>query len=122
MEAFGEALGAFLRFSVKADGAMAYVVFILASATTGLAIVLLDACSVILGGDFYLDLTHGWRATPKAALVWTIGAMLGSGIGLAARVFEPTPVAAVLVAMTWRGLLGQLQRFTAHHDQRRAGG
>jgi hypothetical protein len=121
MEPFAEALGAFLRFSLKSDSLAAYLVFMIASGLVGSDIVLLDACSVSLGRDSYLDLTHGWRTTPKAALVWTMGAVLGSGIGLLARVFEPTPIAAVLVALTWRGLLGKLQRLSAHQDRMGAG-
>ena len=118
----GDALGAFLRFDLRADNWAAYAVFVISSGAIGLAIVLLDACSVALGRDSYLDLTHGRRATPKAALVWVIGSMLGSSLGLLARVFEPTPLAAVLASLTWRTLLAQLQRLSTHHVQRKPGG
>jgi hypothetical protein len=81
MERLGKALEGFLRFDLQADGWPSYAVFVVASGAIGLAIVLLDACSVALGRDSYLDLTHGPRATPKAALVWVIGSMLGSSLG-----------------------------------------
>ena len=54
MERFGDALDAFLRFSLRADDWIAYAVFILSSGGAGLAIVLLDACSVALGRDSYI--------------------------------------------------------------------
>jgi hypothetical protein len=124
MERLAEALGAFLRFDLRADGWPAYAVFVVASGLIGLAIVLLDACSVALrqDRDSYLGLTHGPRATPKAALVWVIGSMLGSSLGLLARVFEPTPLAAVLVSLTWRTLLPKLKGLAAHHEQQKPGG
>jgi hypothetical protein len=89
----GDALGAFLRFDLRADKWPAYAVFIMSSGAIDPAIVLLDACSVALGRDSYLDLTHGPRATPKAALVWVVGSMLGSSLGLLARVFDPSRTA-----------------------------
>jgi hypothetical protein len=122
MERFGEALGAFLRFDLRADGWVSYVVFIASSGVIGLAIVLLDGCSVALGGESYLKLTHGWRATPKNALYWLIGSMIGSALGLMARVVQPTPLAAVLASLTWRTLLAQLQRLSTHHVQQRPEG
>jgi hypothetical protein len=114
MERFGEALRSFLQFNLKADDWVSYAVFILSSGAVGLAIVLLDACSVALGHDSYLDLTRGPRATPKAAFAWVVGSMIGSGLGLLARMFQPTPLAAVLAALTWRTLLAQLQRLSTH--------
>jgi hypothetical protein len=115
MERFGEALDAFLRSSLKPDDWVSYVVFILSSGIVALAIVLLDLCSVALGRNSYLDLTHGFRATPKAALFWVIGTMIGSGLGLLLHIFQPTPLAAVLASLTWGTLLGRLQRLSEHH-------
>jgi hypothetical protein len=129
MERFDEALDAFLRFDLRADGWVAYAVFIMSSGVAGLAIVLLDACSVMLKlvlqkedfdpGHSYLGLTHGWRATPRNALVWMVASMIASGLGLMARVFQPTPLAAVLASLTWRTLLSQLRRLSAHHVEQR---
>jgi hypothetical protein len=44
------------------------------------------------------------------------------GVGMMARVFQPTPLAAVLASLTWRTLLAQLQRLTTHHVQQRPEG
>lgn len=117
MDRFGDALTAFFQFHLQADDWVAYAIFVISSGVIGLAIVLLDCCSVILGGDSYLDLTHGPRATPRAALVWTIGSMLAASLGLVSRVFQPTPLAALLAALTWRTLLAQLQRLATHPNQ-----
>ena len=124
MERLGEAVGAFLQFDLRADGWPAYTVFVVTSGLIGLAIVLLDACSVALrqDRDSSLGLTHGPRATPKAALVWVIGSMLGAGLGLLPRVVEPTPLAAVLVSLTWRTLLSRLKERAAHHERQKPGG
>ena len=62
MERFEKDLGDFLRFDLRADDWIACSVFIASSGVIGLAIVLLDGCSVALGGESYLKLTHGWRA------------------------------------------------------------
>ena len=40
--------------------------------------------------------------------------MTGAGLGLLARMFQPTPLAAVLASLTWRTLLAQLQRLSTH--------
>jgi hypothetical protein len=122
MERFGEVLAAFLRSQLRTDDWVSYAVFVLASGVVGLSLVLLDACSVALGRDSYLELTHGLRATPKAALVWVIGSMLGSGLGMLAQVFQPTPWAAILASLTWRTLLVQLQRLSSHQIQQKPGG
>jgi hypothetical protein len=131
MERFGDALDAFLRFELRADSWVAYAVFIIASGVIGLALVLLDACSVMLRpvmlkkgsnpGYSYLGLTHGWRATPRNALVWIMSSMIASGLGLMARIFQPTPLAAVLASLIWRTLLAQLRRLSAHHEEQRPG-
>lgn len=54
MERFGDALDAFLRFSLRADDWIACAVLILSSGGAGLATVLLDACSMALGRDAYI--------------------------------------------------------------------
>jgi hypothetical protein len=117
MERFAQALGDFIRFQLRVDTWLAFVVFAASSGVIGLAIVLLDYCSVALGRESVLNLTHGRRATPKAALLWMIGSMLGASLGLLARVFEPTPLAAVLASLTWRTLLAQLERLSAHSER-----
>ena len=122
MDRFGDVLDAFLRFDLRADGWVAYAVFVISSGAAGLAIVLLNACSVALKRDPYLGLTHGWRATPRNALVWMVASMIASGLGLMARVFQPTPLAAVLTSLTWRTLLAQLRRLSTHHIENRPGG
>lgn len=81
MERFNEALSAFLQFQLRTDDWIAYAVFAIASGAIGLAVVLLDLCSVVLGGDSVLNLTHGPRATAKAALVWMIGSIIGAAVG-----------------------------------------
>jgi hypothetical protein len=118
MEQLGEALAAFIRFQLRADNWAAYVIFVISSGVIGLAVVMLDLCSVALGRESVLDLTHGPKATPKAAVVWMVGSMLGASLGLLARVFEPTPLAAVLASLTWRTLLAQLQRLSSHSGER----
>ena len=71
MERFGDALDAFLRFELlRTSGWIAYAVFAVASGGIGLAVVLLDACSVALGRPSHLRLTHGWRATPRNIVLW----------------------------------------------------
>jgi hypothetical protein len=131
MERFGEALDSVLRFELRADSWVAYAVFIIASGVIGLALVLLDACSVMLTlvvhkkgsnpGYSYLGLTHGWRATPRNALVWIMASMIASGLGMMARIFQPTPLAAVIASLTWRTLLAQLRRLSAHQEEQRPG-
>ena len=118
MERFETALGDFIRFQLRNDNWPAFVVFVAASAVIGLAIVMLDFCSVALGRASALNLTHGRRATPRAALLWMVGSVLGASLGLLARVFEPTPLAAVLASLTWRTLLAQLQRLSTHAERR----
>jgi hypothetical protein len=117
MERFSEALSAFLQFQLRTDNWVAYVVFAIASGAIGLAVVLLDCCSVVLGGDSVLNLTHGPKATPKAAFAWTIGSIIGATVGLLARVFQPTPLAAALASLTWRTLIDQLRRLSTHPVQ-----
>jgi hypothetical protein len=48
VERRGDARDAFLRFELRADGWVPHAVFISASGVIGLALVLLDACSVML--------------------------------------------------------------------------
>jgi hypothetical protein len=122
LEHLGNALSAFLRFELRADDWDAYAVFIVSSGIIGLAIVLLDACLVGIGQKSHFGLTHGPWATPRAALFWVVGSMLGSGLGLLVQVFEPTPLAAVLASMTWRTSLAQLQKLSVHHEQQKPGG
>jgi len=113
MERVATALDDFIHFQLRHDDWMAFAVFVIASAVIGLAIVLLDYCSVALGRDSALNLTHGRHATPKAALLWMVGSALGASLGLLARVFEPTPLAAVLASLTWRTLLAKLQTLSS---------
>jgi membrane protein implicated in regulation of membrane protease activity len=124
METFGGALNSFLHWTLEVSGPIAYIVFIGFAGAVGAAVVLLDACSVSLGGDSYLKLTHGWRATPRALLVWMIGATIAAGVGLAVRIFEPTPLAAVVAALTWRSFIRQLQAIShrPHEDEQRSAG
>ena len=122
MEAFGGTVDSFLHWTLEASSPMAYIVFV-GSAGMGVAVVLLDACSVSLGGDSYLKLTHGVRATPRALLVWMTGSIIAAGVGLAVRIFEPTPLAAVVAALTWRSFIRQLQALShrPHEDEQRSG-
>ncbi len=115
MDRLGDALEAFLRSNLKPDDWLSYAVFISASGIIALAIVLLDLCCVAVGRNSYLDLTHGLRATPRAALFWAIGTMIASGLGLVLHIFQLTPSAAVLASLTWGTLLGRLQRLLEHH-------
>jgi len=117
MERFFDALGLFIRYQLRADDWVSYLVFVVVSGFVGLSIVLLDLCSVVLEQNSFLGLTHGRKATPKAALVWMLGAMLGGFLGLLSRVFEPTPLAAVLVSLTWRTLLAKLKDLSVHPVQ-----
>ena len=121
MERLDTALGAFIRFQMRSDSWLAYVIFVVSSGVIGLAVVLLDYCSVALGQDSVLGLTHGAKSTPKNALVWMIGSILGAALGLFARVSEPTPLAAVLVALTWKTLLTQFQQLSAHSAEQKPG-
>ena len=116
MDDLSKASGLFLRWSLEGGSPAAYVVFCGFAGTVGAAVVLLDACSVSLGGDSYLRITHGWRATPKALVVWVLGAMIAAAVGLAVRVFEPTPLAALVPALAWRSFTASLQAL-ARHDR-----
>jgi hypothetical protein len=55
VDGFGEALGALLRFDLRADSWISYVVFVASAGVIGLAIVLLDGCSVALGESLSSD-------------------------------------------------------------------
>ena len=116
MDSIASALNVFFESPIHAGGLALYIVFVSASGMIGIACVLLNACIVFLWRNSSLGLTHGWHATPKAALVWAIGAMLGSGIGMLIGMFRPTPLAAVVAALTWRGLLRQWQRLASHRN------
>jgi hypothetical protein len=123
MERFGDAFDAFLRSTLqRTDGWIAYAVFIASSGIVGLAVVLLDACSAARpDGASYLKLTHGWRSTPKYMIIWFFGSMLGAALGMAIRVFEPTPWAAIAAALTWPALPALLQRLSTHHVRQTPG-
>jgi hypothetical protein len=112
METFGEGFRLFFHWSLEGGTPTAYIIFSAFAGAIGAGVVVLDACSVSLGGDSYLQLTHGWRSTPKAVIIWLIGAMIASAVGLAVRVFEPTPIAAVVPALAWRTFIRQLQSLT----------
>jgi hypothetical protein len=109
METIGESLNLFFHWSLDPGTPAAYIVFSAFAGVIGAGVVLLNACSVSLGGDSYLELTHGWRSTPRAVIIWVIGAIIASAVGLAVRVFEPTPIAAVVPALAWRTFIRRLQ-------------
>ena len=109
MDNLGKAFGLFLRWSLEGGSPAAYIIFAGFSGAVGAAVVSLDACSVSLGGDSYLRITHGWSATPKALCIWVLGAMIAASVGLAVRVFEPTPLAALIPALAWRTFTAHLQ-------------
>jgi|GEM_PF-3387441 len=114
----GTALANFLSWVPGQRGLANFAVFLLASGVLGVCVVVLDACSAGLGSRSLLGLTHGWRTTPKAAFMWFVGAFVASALGMAARIFEPTPLAALLAAVSWRTLLTKLlamARETRHH-------
>jgi hypothetical protein len=123
MERFSDALDAFLRSALpRADGWIAYAVFMVSSGIVGLAVVLLDACSAARPeGASYLKLTHGWWSTPRYMFIWFVGSMLGAGLGMAIRVFEPTPWAAIVASLTWPALPALLQRLSTHHVRQTPG-
>jgi len=114
MERLATALDDFIRFKLRNDDWLAFVVFVIASGVIGVAIVLLDYCSTALGRPSALKLSHGRRTTPTAMVLWMTGSMLAASLGSLARVFEPTPLAAVLTSLTWRTMLAQLQRISTH--------
>jgi hypothetical protein len=124
MDVLGQSLVLFLRWSLDAGTPAAYVIFAGFAGLLGAAVVLLDACSVSLGGDSYLQVTHGWRATPKAMVIWVFGAIIAAIIGLAVRVFEPTPLAALFPALAWRTFIRQLQTLIRrdHEDEQTPSG
>jgi hypothetical protein len=124
MDSLAQSLGLFFHWSLEAGTPAAYLIFGAFAGVIGAAVVLLDACSVSLGGDSYLRITHGWRATPKAVIIWVIGAMIASAVGLAVRVFEPTPLAAVFPALAWRTFIRHLQALTRrdHEDEQTPSG
>jgi len=105
---FTAALADFLNWSLRPGAPMAYIVFMAFGGAAGAGLVLLDACLVASGHPSQLGLTHSWRRTPKAMVVWAAGGALASGLGLVARIFEPTPLSALLAAITWRGFLKRL--------------
>jgi hypothetical protein len=113
---FTAALADFLNWSLRPGTPMAYIVFMAFGGVAGAGLVALDACLVAQGGRSWLGLTQGWRRTPKAIVVWMIGGALASGFGLVARIFQPTPLSALLAAATWRGFL-KLLLSMAHHQQ-----
>jgi len=116
---FSAALVDFLNWSLRPGPPMAYVVFMAFGALAGAGLVLLDACSVAQDGRSWLGLTHGWRRTPKAMVVWAIGGAIASGFGLVARIFEPTPLGALLAAVTWRGFLRLVLSMAHHREQQK---
>jgi hypothetical protein len=116
---FAAALADFLNWSLRPGPLMAYIVFMAFGGVAGAGLVLLDACSVAQGGRSWLGLTHGWRQTPNAMVVWTIGGALASGFGLVARIFEPTPLSALLAAVTWRGFLRLLLSMAHHREEQK---
>jgi hypothetical protein len=116
---FAAALADFLNWSLQPGAPMAYIVFMVFGGVAGAGLVLLDACSVTLGDRSWLGLTHGWRRTPKAMVVWTIGGALASGFGLVARIFEPIPLSALLAAVTWRGFLRLLLSMARHREEQK---
>ena len=117
----GAALGNFLEFVPGQRGLAAYVVFIAASGAFGACVVLLDACSASLGGRSALGLTLGWQTTSKALTMWFIGASIAGGLGMVARIFEPTPLAALLAAISWRTFLTKLLEMDRENRQHGAG-
>jgi hypothetical protein len=123
MDRSGEAFDAFLRLALQGtDGWIAYAIFVVSSGILGLGVVLLDACSAARpDGISYLKLTHGWWSTPKYMIIWFFGSALGAGLGMVARVFEPTPWAAIVAALTWPTLPALLQRLTTHHVRQTPG-
>lgn len=120
-QTFMAALSAFLGWSLQSGTLMAYVVFMTCSGMLGGALVALDACLVASGKSSQLELTHGWRRTPKAIIVWVMGGVLASGLGLVARIFDPTPLSALLAALTWRAFLKRLLSMAHHRDEQRLG-
>ena len=122
---FTIALANFFAWLPGQRGLSAYLVFVLAGGVFGASVVVLDACSATFGGRSFLGLTHGWKTTPKAAIVWFVGSLIAAGLGMAARVFEPTPFAALLAAASWRTILGKFLAMAKHsgqRDDRRNGG
>jgi len=116
---FAAAFGDFLNWSLRPGTPMAYVVFMASGGVAGVVLVLLDACLVASDHPSQLGLTHGWRRTPKAVIVWAAGGALASGLGLVARIFEPTPLSALLAAITWRGFLRLLLSMSHHREEQK---
>ncbi len=108
LASLGIALADFLSWTPGKLGLSNYVVFSAASGVFGSCLVILDVCLVGAGPDSALGLTHGWRRTPTIVAIWFIAPLIAAALGMVARIFEPTPLAAVLVAVSWRTFLIKL--------------
>jgi len=116
---FAAALSDFLNWTLRPGTPMAYMVFMASGGVAGVVLVLLDGCLVASDHPSQLGLTHGWRRTSKAMIVWSVGGALASGLGLVAHIFEPTPLSALLAAVTWRGFLKRLLSMAHHRDEQK---
>jgi hypothetical protein len=73
-------------------------------------LLILDWLAVVTGRESYLQITHG-RRTLRFILVWFLGGGIVGGLGTFIHLYEQTPQAALLVALTWRTFLDQAERF-----------
>ena len=110
----GIALANFLFWVPGQRGLAICVVFAVASGVCCACVVVLDACSVLAGQRTVLALTHGWRLTSKNVAIWFVGALIAAALGMVARIFEPTPLSALVVAVSWRTVLNKLLAIAKH--------
>jgi len=50
-------------------------------------------------------------------VVWFLGGAIVGGLGLAIGLYQENPLAAVLVAFTWRTFLEQAEKFLPRHQE-----
>jgi hypothetical protein len=111
-KAFFEELGALLRFDTLGRDATSYLVFAMASGVGGVLVFLLDLVTCIASGNRrgFLGVTHG-LVSILLVVVWFIGSALAGILGYTVRIFDASPIAAIIAGVTWTTFLNRLISF-----------
>jgi hypothetical protein len=91
------------------------LLFALEAGALSATVFLLDWLLVVVGQQSYLRVTHG-RRSPVFLCFWFVGGVVVGGLGSLIHLYEQTPQAAFIVALTWRTFFDQARKFSPGSD------
>jgi|GEM_PF-3078799 len=112
---FGALLAFVFRTAENPDGMTEGVVFATTCALAFFVFVLIDLLRFLVGkmrlapgGGTVLNIRHGWRSTALYLVLGSVAAWLVGLVAYIMDVFQPDPVPAIAVGVTWEFVFDRL--------------